>query len=355
MRATIRVAVLSAAVLAALAFAGSALASFAPKLTAKAAATGGTSVSVNVGANDDPTAKVSIYVPAGYTLSPPALGSKLGDVTATASAADLGGAVLPLTGELDAISQSALTAAQQQQEAACLSGVTPAAIWDLHLTAAGQTLDIPMYILQTAGVEQTVGFLKLVVCLPPPDVPPSNPNRATFGAKLLSATFTTSALTPPTNAGTYRWTSLWTPYTPGAGTPNAAGSVEAQSVVYVPTSATLKVTKKKLVSYKTVHGKKHKIVKTLVKWSASATQNGQVVTTARFVTTKNGVRIGGSSGSFLLLKGSVTLATTATIADQDLGAAGCTPSPIFGGLPCIDATVGGTTAKATTKVTAYKS
>src|SRR5947209_20155448 len=92
MRATIRVAVLSAALLAALAFAGSALASFTPKLTVKGAATG-TSVTVNVGNNDAPTAKVSIYVPAGYTLSPPTIGSKLGDVTATASAADLGGAV----------------------------------------------------------------------------------------------------------------------------------------------------------------------------------------------------------------------------------------------------------------------
>jgi hypothetical protein len=354
MRATIRVAVLSAVLLAALAFAGSAFASFAPKLTVKAAAPG-TSVTVNVGNNDAPTAKVSIYVPAGYTLNPPALGAKLGDVVATASAADLGGAVLPLTGELDAISQSSLTATQQQQEANCLAGATPAAIWDLHLTAAGQTLDIPMFVLQTAGVEQTVGLLKLVVCLPPPDVPASNPNRATFGAKLLSATFTTSALTAPTNTGTYRWTSLWTPYTPGAGTPNAAGSVETQSVVYVPTTASIKVTKKKLVSYKRIRGKRHKIVKTLVKWSASATQGGQAVTTAVFVTTKNGVRIGGSSGSFVLLKGSVTLATTATIPDQDLGAAGCVASPLFGGLPCIDATVGGTTAKATTKVTAYKS
>jgi hypothetical protein len=353
MRRSIRAAVIATALLGALAFAGSAFAAFQPKLIVKTAATGVT-VSVNVGANDDPTAKVSIYVPAGYTLNPPALGTKLGDVTATASAADLGGAILPLTGELDAISQSSLSASQQQSEAACLGGASPSVIWLLHLTAAGQVIDIPMYILPTTGVEQTAGMAKIVVCLPPPDVPQSNPNRAVFGAKLLSATFTTTGLSAPAAAGDFRWTSLWTPYTPGAGTPNAAGSVEAQSIVHVPTHALLSVKKKKLVSYKTVHGKKVKVVKTKVTWTASAQANGQPVAAATFVTTKNGVRIGGSSGSFILAKGTVTLATTATIPDQDLAAAGCTPSPIFQGLPCIDATVGGGTFTASTKVTAYK-
>jgi len=352
MKGTIRAAVLAAALLAALAFAGSAFASFAPKLVVKTVAAG-VSVSVNVANADDPTAKVSIYVPAGYTLNPPALGTKLGDVTATASAADLGGAVLPLTGELDAIAQSSLTAQQVAQEQQCLAGAMPQAIWDLHLTAAGQTLDIPMYILQTTGVETTAGMAKLVVCLPPPDVPPGTPGRATFGAKLLSASFTTNGLTAPASSGDYRWKSLWTPYNPGMGTPHASASVEAQSVVHVPTHAILTVTKKRLVSYKKIHGKRVKVVKTQVKWAASAQANGQTVTNATVTTTKNGAQIGGATGSFILGKGSVTLATTVAIPDQDLAAAGCRPTPIFGGLPCIDATVGGATVTASQKVTAY--
>lgn len=355
MRGTIRVTVLAAAALVALAFAGSALASFSPKLVVKHTAAG-VNVSVNVANADDPTAKASIYVPAGYTLNPPTLGAKLGDVTATASAADLGGAVLPLTGELDAISQSSLTAAQVQAEQACIGSAQPAVIWDLHLTAAGQVLDIPMFILTTSGVETTAGAAKIVVCLPPPDVPPGTPGRAVFGAKLLSASFTTTGLTAPASSGDYRWTSLWTPYNPGVGTPNAAGSVEVQSIVHQPTQAKLTVTKKKLVSFKKVRGKRVKVVKTQVRWAASASANGQAVTGATFATTKNGKAIGGQAGSFVLLKGqSATLATTATAADQDLAAAGCTPTPIFQGVPCRDATVGGGTYKATATVTAFKS
>ena len=58
---------------------------------------------------DDPTARVAIYIPTGYQIATAAPGTKLGDVTATAAAADLGGAILPLTGELDAVDPNALT------------------------------------------------------------------------------------------------------------------------------------------------------------------------------------------------------------------------------------------------------
>ena len=353
MRKTIRAALFAAALLAALAFADSAFASFAPKLVVSND-TGGVSITVSVSNSDDPTSRVAIYVPAGYTVNPPALGSKLGDVVATASAADLGGAVLPLTGELDAISESALSPSAKASEASCIQGGTPSAIWDMHLAAAGQTLDIPMYVVPTTGVEQTAGIAKIVTCLPPPDVPASNPNRAVFGAKLLSATFTTTALTAP--AGPARWTSLWTPYTPGAGTPNAAGSVETQSVIRGAAAAHITVTKKKIVSYKKV-GKKHKrvkIVKTKVTYSASGTQGGASVSGVISAVTRNGQPVR-PSGSFLLAAGkAAVLAATEKIPDQDLLAAGCTPTPLFQGVLCIDATVAGATAKTTVRVVGYK-
>ena len=108
MRKTIRFALLVGASFASLAFAGTALAAFSPKLIVTSAtpqaAGGGGAVRIGaiVGATDDPTAKTSIYVPTGYQVNTTsAIGTKLGDVTATAAAADLGGAVLPLTGELD--------------------------------------------------------------------------------------------------------------------------------------------------------------------------------------------------------------------------------------------------------------
>ncbi|HEY6963041.1 MAG TPA: hypothetical protein VI408_14220, partial [Gaiellaceae bacterium] len=306
-----------------------------------------------------PTAKVSIYVPNGYTVSSAVPGTKLGTVTATASAADLGGAVLPLTGELDSIAPTATTAAQAQQ-----CGVTPAQTWDLHLTAAGQTLDIPLFVVATAGPEASLGATKLVVCLPPPDVPVGTPGRATFGAKLLSATFDAAAITNPTASGDYRWTSLWTPYTPGKGVPNPAGSVESQSLRHLPVVLNSATARKKVTTHKTirVHGKKKKVkvVVTAVGFASAVSENGKAPASAVYTTTARGKKLGAQKGAFVMAgiktlkltvtavvdsdSGSVPTGQTATASDlfyHDLGASGCVASPLFQGLPCIDATIGG--------------
>jgi hypothetical protein len=329
---------------------------------------GPTRIGVVISNSDDPTAAVSIYVPSAFQVGAPAAGTKLGDVTATASAADLGGAVLPLTGELDAVPATATTNA-----AAAQCGVTPSQTWDLHLTAAGQTLDIPMFVVAGAAPEVALGYqTKLVVCLPPPDVPAGTPGRATFGAKLLSATFTSSAITQPSTSGDFRWTSLWTPYNPGKGTVNKAGSVEVQSIRHLPTAVNLKVTKKKVTTTKKVKGKKRKIVTTRVTFSTTATENGQPAASATITTTVGGKKT--TAHSFVLAAGkSTTIAATAVIdsdtgavptgqpvnaaADlfyHDLGASSCTPTAIFGGLPCLDATLGGLTLSAKATVKGYK-
>src|SRR3954462_12263557 len=170
MRSTLRLALLLGATVASLAFAGSALAAFGPKLVVSSAAPqaagggGPTRIGVAVSNSDDPTARVSIYTPPGYQVATATPG-KLGDVTATAAAADLGGAVLPLTGELDAIAPTPTTNATAAQ---CQA--SPAQTGDLPLTAAGQTLDVPMFVVAGTAAEAAAGFQnKLVVCLPPPD------------------------------------------------------------------------------------------------------------------------------------------------------------------------------------------
>jgi hypothetical protein len=372
MRKTNRIVLLACAAFAGLAFAGSAFASFAPKLIVSSTGAGGSvRVGVVVSNNDDPTAKTSIYIPAAYTVATAAPG-KLGDVTATASAADLGGAILPLTGELDAIAPTATTNA-----AATQCGVTPSQTWDLHLTAAGQTLDIPMFVVAAAAPEVASGYnAKLVVCLPPPDVPAGTPGRATFGAKLLSATFTSSAIKEPTTAGDYRWTSLWTPYTPAKGTPNAAGSVETQALRHVPVVMHFTSTRKRVVTYKTVrvHGvkKRVKVIATVVGWKVNVTDNTTAAGSAAITVSYKGKHVGGATGTLTLKgvasakldikgivdsdTGSVPTGQTATVADlfyHDLGASGCTPSAIFQGLPCIGATLGGETLASSVIVKAY--
>jgi hypothetical protein len=362
MSRTFRGTLLLGVLFAALATAGSAWASFAPKLSVKPATTpnAGVTISASVGQADDPTARVSIYVPAAYQVDTSAApGTKLGTVTGTASAADLNGAVLQLQGELDVIAPNATAQAQCQVP-------TAAATWDMHLQAATTTLDIPMYVVKNAGPEATAGAYKLVVCLPPPDVPTTNPARAVFGAKLLSAVFTSSAITNPTTSGEFRWPSLWTPYIPTKGTPNAAGTVESQALVRSPAAVQIAgVTRKRVAKTTTikVHGKKvkHTTVSTVIGYKVSVTEGGTGVTGAKvsarvggkLVKTSTTSATGLAVGTFTLKTGTVSLAVTGVIPDRDLGAAGCVATEVFGA-PCIDATVSGSTHAATLRVTAYK-
>jgi hypothetical protein len=370
MKKSIRAALLACAVLSALAFANGAFASYAPRLVvaslAPQGAAGGGAVRIGaVVANaDDPTARVQIYIPNGYQLGAPAAGTKLGDVTATAAAADLGGAILPLTGELQSVAPNPAAAAQ--------CGVAASQYWNLHLTAAGQVLDIPLYVVTGSAGEQAAGYqAKLVVCLPPPDIPPGTPGRAQFGAKLLSASFGASAITEPTASGDYRWTSLFTPYTPTKGTVNAAGTVETQSIRHIPTALKLTVKKTKLTTTKTIKRKgkrvKIKTVRTRVTFSSTVTENGTATTSAAITTTAGGKKVGGAAGSFFLTAKSTTVKATAlvdhetavpssgTVAPTDLfyralGASGCTQTAAFGVLPCADATLGSTTLTAAATV-----
>ena len=346
-----RLALVTCAVFASLAFAGTALASFAPKIVVSSNDDYSLNAGVVISNNDDPTAKVTIYIPSQYSVAAAAPG-KLGNVTATASAADLGGAVLPLTGELDAIAPTATTTAAAQQ-----CGVAPTQTWDLHLTAAGQSLDIPMFVVAS----QVPGYAwSLVVCLPPPDVPAGTPGRATFGAKLLSATFSASAIKEPSSgSGDLRWTSLWTPYNPGLGTVNAAGSVEVQSNRPVPVSGTFTHTQKRIVTYKKVNGKRVKVISTKISWKTTITENAKTPPDVETVVFYKNKVVGRGTGS-LTVKGvkSVQLIVV-TIVDSDtgsiptgqtagpddlyyhdVGASGCTATPAFQGLPCTDETLG---------------
>jgi hypothetical protein len=94
---------------------------------------------------------------------------------------------------------------------------------------------------------------------------------------------------------------------------------------------------------------------------------------ATITTTAAGKKVGGASGSFVLAKGkSATVVATAVVdsdsgsvptgqtanaaADlffHDLGSGGCVPSAIFGGLPCVNATVGGQRLFARTTVKGF--
>ncbi len=253
MKRAIRLTLLCAVAGAALAIAGPAMAGIASaKLNIRTppglGATGPTTFEVSQSATDDPLAKVTIYTGLGYTANlTAASGSTIGTVTAQVQAADLGGQTLPLTGAVQAadaattIPVAGQTVPLSAAAAVCTGTPTHAAYWLLVLTAAGQTLRVPAFVDPTSGPEATFAAFKIQVCVPAPDLPATDPRRATFGAKLIDARVTlTSVFTNPTAPGTPVWSTFFTPYTPGTGAANAAGTVESRSATIVPATISLK-------------------------------------------------------------------------------------------------------------------
>ena len=250
MNRAIRTLVLAVASAVALSSAGTALAAYTtPKLLVTDASPAVT-INYTQDANDDPTAKLTFFAPTDYSasLTQPA-GQTIGTVTAQGTAADLGGALLPLTGtvQVRAANGTYLSGTTQVPIAAastlCTQTTTHTAFWVLILQAAGQTLELPVFVdSPPTGVPgaSTFSSASIQACLPPPDVPPGTPGRATFGFKLTKVDFTVSNVFTGATSGQPRWRVLATPYRPGLGTPNPAGSVEAQSVVGFPRSVTLR-------------------------------------------------------------------------------------------------------------------
>ena len=210
-----------------------------------------TTIRYTVSAADDPTAKLTFYAPTGYTANlTAAAGTTLGTVTAQGTATDLAGALLPLTGTVQARAANGtftsapgstptpLAAAATQ----CTGTPTHTAFWVLILQAAGQTLELPVFVDSPAAGANASAFASASIqaCLPPPDVPTGTPGRATFGFKLTQVDFKVNGIFSSAGTGQPRWRVLATPYTPNRGTPNAAGSVEAQSVISFPRVLTLR-------------------------------------------------------------------------------------------------------------------
>jgi hypothetical protein len=194
-----------------------------------------TVITASSSVNDDPTARAAVYVPTGTTITAnQAPGTQLGTVNAQVSALDLGGALLPLSGPILVAPPGAVPAATQ---AACTGGETPSAVWLLQLAAAGQTINLPAFLIPANAQEAALGVAKLVFCLAPPDLPAGDPRKATFGAKFLSAELTVNGVFSPVATGA--WIGIWTPWTPGAGVPNPSGTVASPAAI-APGSVTLK-------------------------------------------------------------------------------------------------------------------
>lgn len=308
-----------------LAGAGNALAAYKPTFVVQGASQqvgggGAFTFRVSVPRDDDATAKVTLYVPQGYGgLFDKAPGTNYGPVSAQVIAKALGGALLPLTGNVIAADPNASTSVNNL----CAPGVH-SAVLNLVLTAAGQTLTVPVYVDEiTAGPEVAFAKFKLQICLPSPDVPAAM-GGATFGAKLILAQFTLNGVfNNPSARGENVFRGIFTPYVPGGGTVNAIGTVEARSTVALPGQLSLSAVVNQRTGVVTIRG-------SLTEFNVGLA--GQKVR-LRLGTTARGVKVirtlttnssGNYSATLRLKKGQTRfLRTDAFVPVRDDTAAGC--------------------------------
>jgi hypothetical protein len=241
-----RLTVLASAAALALAVVATAAASYTPSMgifqaTYKASGAGKVTIVVAQETADDPTAQIVIYAPPGYkaTLTQ-AAGTTIGDVVADVQVLDLSTNVIPLSGPVKVDSPANWTA----QANLCTPGSVPEAVWTLNAGVGGQTNIIPVFVSHTSGAEAALGSVKMTVCFRDPTLPANDPRRSPNGTKFIDAAFSVKGVfTNPSSSGNAVWRSLFTPYTPGTGTPNPAATREAQGIVPLPYTISLKRTK----------------------------------------------------------------------------------------------------------------
>ena len=334
----------AAAAALALAFTGNALAAYTPRLAIThtpltLAGGGATDLTISVDQADDATAKVTIYVPQGYTGTlGVAAGTQLGTIDASIIAFAISPTQpLPLKGVIQADDPAKYVANR------CSPG-THEAVWLLRLQAAGTELAVPGYLdTVTAPTEAPLGKFKLQFCLPSPYIPQSA-GGAQLGAKLVSATLHLSnAFALPSQNGSYGWTAVTTPYTVDTGTPNAAGTVQARAFVQLPAQLSLKAKVKKKRA--TLSGALRVNLAGLagVKVSLLSGSSRTKLKAAGSATT----RAGGAFSFRKTVRKTTYFRARVTVATRSASCTGGVP-----GIPCMSATANGFTAQsAVVKVT----
>jgi hypothetical protein len=227
MRKLIRLAIAAGAVMATLAFTGSAWAAYQPRLIVTSLTNGPNKPTTMLlehlqDRNDDATAKDTIYAPLGYQANlTQAPGTNLGNVDATLILRDGGNATADAAGPVVVDSPANWT----PQAAQCTGTPTHEAVWRLDITVAGTPLQIPIFVDHSTGADATFSSVKIQFCLTGPIGTPA-------GAQLLDAFFDVQGVfTSPANTQPRVWRAVMTPYVAGSPRPNPAGTIESQAVV----------------------------------------------------------------------------------------------------------------------------
>jgi hypothetical protein len=240
MKHSFRLALLVGASFVGLAFAGPAIAAYSPSLTIeqssyKLGAPFTADLFIAASDTDDPSAKLTIFSPVGYGVNlGKAPGTKVGSAVALAKIGALGGANLPLAG--DVIVGNPADPTLMATSTKCTGSPTNQAVLVLNLSLQGQApTPFPVFV-------NTVGPLTTFqICVPHPDVSTTNPS----GVRLLLLDATIKGVfTNASAANGYEWAAVFTPYGPTK-VPNPAGTVQWRTFVGLPSSLTLKKAKAK--------------------------------------------------------------------------------------------------------------
>jgi len=324
----------AAAAVAAIVAVPSALAAYtSAKLTVTPTGTG-VRIAATGNPDDDPTASVRIFAPTGTSLTTnQAPGTAVGTVRVVARAADLGNAEVPLEGQIVVAAPGQVSPTDQ---AACLQGATPLATWILALSAAGQSLPVPAWVVATTGAQTALGPAYIQVCLRPPDVPAGTPGRQPLGAKAYSVQATVNGVFGRVPVGA--WISFWTPYRPGVGQVNLAGTIAAPAAV-APGAITLTARRR---------GARGAVIAGRVT-QAGQPRGGAAVTIFGGTRANRLRRLGrvsvGATGAYSFRARAGTFFRASVVAASADAAPLCTQLGPALGVPCVNPTVNGFTAQ----------
>jgi hypothetical protein len=337
MRKSSRVTVFACAAALALAVTALAAASYTPfmgifQANYKPGGAGAVTVVVGQLKTDDPTARIVIYVPLGYTTSlGQSAGATIGTFVAHVQLLDTGSTnAFTFNGPVTADNPASYPAASNL----CTPGISHEAVWVLNAALAGQKNPIPIYVDHTTGAEATFSSAKLTVCFRNPTLPQGHPARAPSGTKFLDATFRVRGVFKnPDKAARNVWRSVFTPYPVGSPIPNAAGTTEAQAVVPLPYSVTLRRVKARRGFFR---------VAGVVNISGQR-QNGARVGLFTGIRTKSGITFGAKAltttktrrGGKFAFNRRLPRKTTFVVVQRLPAPVACAPSPL--GLRCTSA------------------
>jgi hypothetical protein len=350
MRTILRLLVLGCLATGSLALAGTVLAK-TPQLLVKGspatAASAETVIEVKEVKEDAAPLRIGIYLPSGYTANiTQAAGTQIGTVNADLQA---------LLISPDAIIQAEGTVLTADPATYVTNTCAPgshAAVWLLHVTVSGQTLDVPVYVDPTTGAEAAFSSAKLVLCLPNPYEQAQPPaSRAPFGAKIIDAKLTMAAgvITNPSAAATYLWRAVVTPWTVNSPLPNQAATVETQAIVNLPAAATLRAKVKTTRVTKRVRGKRRTIVANSVLLSGRLLEKLQGVAGGKVTFVGGAKRVGtattSATGAFaesLALARKTTFRATIVVPTREVGCLAALPAS-SAPRGCVSATLAGYT------------